>query len=108
MGISLLVGLKNLRTTNREYKILALLSNLTFDVYLLHCHILVYNIILNGAFMWIGKLNFLIIPIAILGSAIFIGVICLIPAHVRNVFYKKFSLNGVSHYLDKIIYGDEC
>lgn len=65
MGIGLLIGLKNLRRTSREYRILALLSDLAFDVYLLHCHILVYNIILNGTFEWIGILNPLIIPIAI-------------------------------------------
>lgn len=106
MGISLLVGLKNLKKTNREYRILTLLSNLAFDVYLLHCHILVYNIILDGSFAWISMLNPLVIPIVILGSAIFIGFICLIPAYVRRIIYKKISFKRVSHYLDKIIYED--
>lgn len=80
MAVALLIGFKNLKFKTNNHKLLTMLSILSFDVYLLHCHTLIFDGPWRNAFEWIASYNFFIIPFIIIGVAMCIGVICIVPA----------------------------
>ena len=104
MAASLLIGFKNLKFKSENYRFLPMLSMLSFDVYLLHCHILIINILWLDAFKWIGNYSAVFIPFLIMGIAMCIGILCLVPAYVRYLVYKKVSFKSIADKVDSWLY----
>ena len=104
MAVALLIGFKNLKFKSGNHRILTMLSILSFDVYLLHCHTLIYDGPWRNAFEWVGGYSFWIIPLVIVGVAISVGVACLIPAYIRHLAYKKISFKPIVDKVDKLLY----
>lgn len=88
--------------------IIATLSMVTFDVYLLHCHILIYDNFITDHFRWISDMNFAVMPFVIVACSIGIFAVASIIGIVRSYIFKITKLNDlikkVSAKLDKLLY----
>lgn len=104
MAICLLLFFKNMRFKKTKHKVIETLSILSFDIYLLHCHVLIFDIPWNNAFTWVSSLNAIFMPFVIIGIAVIVAVACLIPAYIRNALYKRFSFPRVVGFVDKLLY----
>ena len=89
-------------------KIIATLSMVTFDVYLLHCHILIYDNFITDHVCWIADMNIAVIPFVIVACGIVILLVASIIGVVRSYIFKITKLNDlikkVSVKLDKLLY----
>lgn len=104
MAICLLLCFKNLRFKKERHRIIETLSILSFDVYLLHCHVLIYDIPWSNAFAWISSLNVIIIPFVIIGVALIVAFVCLIPAYIRYKLFKRIPFSRIAKPLDNYLY----
>lgn len=88
-------------------KIVTYLSGTAFDVYLLHCHSMVYNNLIRSHFSWISDLNPIMLPIVVLLCAVTIYLAGTVSAAIRKGVFRIFridKLNGaLSNLADRII-----
>ena len=109
MGICAFLLLKNMKF-KKGAKPLEMLSNVAFDVYIVHCHIFIYDFIIDDAFEWIANApSYLIIPIILAcGTAIYAA--CAIIGILRIKLFKITRLSNlllkISEFIDKLIYID--
>lgn len=82
--------------------IFAVLSGVAFDVYLLHCHILIYDYVIKDHFVWIADLNPLIIPVAVVIVATGIYAIGSICGAVRMKIFRIKRIEKMILFLSKI------
>lgn len=84
-------------------KTIILISGLTFDIYILHSHVMVFEYIMKNRFGWISTQNiFAIIPVVIL-IAILIFVQCLIIAFIRMKIFEVLKVNEKLINIEKFI-----
>lgn len=93
MGVTFLMFMNNLRITDK-HKIIMNLSVVTFDVYIIHSHILIMDELLN-MFTWIGNIPIILIPLAIIGSVLVIFIFCSLVGMIRYYMFKKLKLNSI-------------
>jgi surface polysaccharide O-acyltransferase-like enzyme len=84
-------------------KQLMVLSASSFDVYIIHSHILIFNYLLLDAFVWIGKLGTLLIPLSILFCGMAIYIACSIISVIRIFLFKLIKFNYVIRIISKMI-----
>ena len=81
---------------------------MTFDVYLLHCHILIYDNYISDHFSWIADMNPAVIPLIIVPIGIVIFAITSIVGVIRSYIFSITKLNNlikkVSVKLDRLFY----
>lgn len=91
-------------------KLLLLLSKYAFDVYLLHCHILIYDIILKDNFLYLCDIKSYLIPLLL--GLIILSVYCLgvVTGIIRNVIFKLLKidvvLKNICKSIDKYLFMD--
>ena len=89
-------------------KPLMLLSTISFDVYIIHCHIWFFDFIIKDAFLWIGKLKIYLIPFTILACGIGIFLLCSLISLIRLQLFKVARLDllisKISKKLDSFLY----
>jgi len=73
---------------NKGQKIILFLSTMSFDVYLIHSHIMVYDHFIANAFAFIGKLNVFLIPFIVLLACFTIYLMSSVVGYIRCVLYK--------------------
>ena len=107
MSICIIFMFRNIET-KRFNKILSTLSMVTFDVYLLHCHILIYDNYVTNHFRWIAEMNVAVISLIIVACGIGIFAVASIFGIIRNYIFQITKLNDlikkVSAKLDKLFY----
>lgn len=104
MAISLLACFKNIRFKKERHPIIETLSILSFDIYLLHCHVLIYDMPWHNAFAWISGFNVVLIPFVIIGVALIVALVCLIPAYIRYKLFKRIPFSKLAKPLDNYLY----
>lgn len=88
-------------------RIISILSLVTFDVYLFHCHILIYDNILTDRFCWIAKEKFLIpiiIVVCALGVFMASSVVGILRYYIFLVTKTDVLIKTISFKLDKLLY----
>lgn len=89
-------------------KLLMNLSASAFDVYLLHCHILIFDKVLAERFAWLGKLNIVILPFVLAVSIACIYILGTITGLIRKCIFDKLGISKIllkiCGRLDKVIY----
>lgn len=84
------------------------LSNVAFDVYIIHYHIFVFDYIINSNFLWIDKYPIITIPFIILGIAIICFCVLALIGGIRSYIFTKMRiekvLKAVARKIDKIVY----
>ena len=70
-----------------------LLSCLSFDVYIIHCHLLIYNNLISDSFVWISDYPIILIPIVIFVNVIAIYLVCVLIASIKNKILKFIKVD---------------
>ena len=107
MSACLLLFFKNMQI-NCFKKTLSVLSMLTFDVYLIHCHILIFDNYIMDGFRWIASYSVLLIPVLIILSAVAIFIVTSIIGEIRSFLFSVVKLdkmlNKISTKMDDLLY----
>lgn len=89
-------------------KVLEKVSAVTFDVYIIHGPVLIYDTILAGSFAWIYGLAWYWIPVVCVGCAIAIFAICTLIGLLRAALFRlvrgEKGIAKLSGKIDKLIY----
>lgn len=89
-------------------EMLLMISNAAFDVYIIHCHLLVYDYIISQNFIWIDKFPILGIPFILLGTAMVCYCILSLLGIIRGYIFRKLRieklLKFIASKIDKIVY----
>lgn len=83
-------------------KIAAYLSGAAFDVYLLHCHVLVYDHLITGHFSWISDLHPALIPIVVALCAVAIYLAGTVSAAIRKGIFHIFRIDRLNKVLSNL------
>ena len=86
------------------------MSIVAFDVYIIHCHILIFDILICNHFKWIVNMPDLLIPIIVVGVSVVIYFVLATIGLLRSILFDKvrinFALKKVANKIDNIIYVD--
>lgn len=81
---------------------------MAFDVYIIHCHIFVYDYIINQNFPWIDKCPIGIMPFVFFGTGLicYFGLSCIgiIRSYLFNILKIKGIMKTVVSKLDRYLY----
>jgi surface polysaccharide O-acyltransferase-like enzyme len=87
-GICLLLVFKEIRVTDFWKNVIKKLSTLTFSVYIIHAHPLIWNNFMAGRFIKYAHMKWYMEIIAVLGTALGIYLVCLAVDMVREYIFK--------------------
>ncbi|MGM9635448.1 MAG: acyltransferase family protein, partial [Candidatus Avispirillum sp.] len=111
MGLSVLItlsGIKQNLSGKRSGKVIEVLSSTTFDVYIIHSHVLIYDLVLAGAFAWIKGLAWYCIPAVCIACAVAVFSLCSIIGFIRIQLFRIVRINDLiaklSARIDKLLY----
>lgn len=111
MGLSVLLTLSDIKQNISQKisgKMIEVLSSTAFDVYIIHSHVLIYDLILTGAFTWIKGLAWFYTPVACFACAIAIFLLCSILGFIRIQLFRivrfKDLIAKLSTRIDKLLY----
>lgn len=109
MSISMLLLFKKLQVKKMK-NITVLLSGLAFDVYIIHCHILIFDYVIRDRFVGVVPFSIPIIWGIIVGSAILAFCILSVIGYGRMFVFEKCKINNlmrwVANRIDPILYKD--
>jgi len=109
MGISLLLLFKSMKL-NKLRRMIASLSGLAFDVYIIHCHILIFDYVIRNRFEVVVSYPIPIMWILVIGIAIFVFLTLAVVGYVRMVVFEKCHINSgmrwIASKIDFILYKD--
>ena len=107
MAVIVIILLKDARI-NRCKRSFSALAKQAFDVYILHCHILIFDYVLKDLFVFISEINFPLIPIVTILFAMFIYLVLCLVGHLRGLLFDQVhitsGLKSLARRIDKIIY----
>ena len=121
MAMGYVIAFSKIKAGNCFQKIIKFLAPAAFGVYILHLQKIVSAKFIVNKFIWIAKLDFWAIPLAVLGCAFAIFAICLVVERIRislfnvlkinktaekicgkiELFLRK-HINNISEYIDKM------
>lgn len=82
-------------------KFLLQISSMSFAVYLIHTHPLIFNTIFADAFAFICKLPWILQPVVVLLVAAGIFVICLVIEAMRNCLFRLFQIEKAVSIIER-------
>lgn len=89
-------------------KILLMVSGAAFDVYIIHCHLFVFDYIINGNFEWIDRFSIIAILFVLFGIAVICYCFLSFLGIMRGYFFNKMRIEKIFRTIackiDKIIY----
>ncbi len=97
MSISLFLLFKNLQA-EKCGRLLVPLASVAFDVYIIHCHIFIYDYIIEDLFVGISAIPVYFIIPAILLAAVLIYIVCAAVGLLRT---KLFNITGLNRLMKK-------
>lgn len=84
--------------------LMASLANAAFDVYIIHAHVYIYSVLMDGKFWWAVNLPLPVIPLFVLGVAAGIYLTCALLAQIRMAVCRtkpvRRLIGAVSGWLD--------
>lgn len=96
-----LINLKQIPLENLAKK----LSCTSFDVYIIHGHIFIYNYLITDGFTWMGKYPWYVILLLCLLCAALIFILCSVLAAIRVKLFQKLGIVKLLEILSKKIDG---
>lgn len=85
---------------------IASISVVSFDVFLIHCHPVIFNSVIAGFFAWIASENMFLIIVYVLASAIVIYSVCTIVGLFRRLLYRLLLIDRLLKRIATVI--DDC
>lgn len=110
MSISLFIMFRDLNFSipKKVYSLFSLFSVVTFDVYLIHCHILIWESCIKNRFTWITEYDAILIPFIILLAGIAIVLLTSMIGIARTVLFNTFVVKKplmiIAKKIDTILY----
>lgn len=95
MALSLLIAFSKINLPGKVREVVLFFSKLSFSVYLIHTHPLIFWYLINGAFVNICDLNAVSFLLSILGIAFIIYLICMIIDVLRYELFKIFRVSYI-------------
>lgn len=92
MAVGLLVYMKDINVKWGRRTVKAL-SSAAFDIYIIHCHILIFDRILKDRFVWIADLPAPAILVITVVCACVIYLVLALPGMIRIFLFEKTRLN---------------
>ena len=109
MGFSAMLSLSDAKI-NVGGKIITILSAAAFDVYIIHSHMLIFDLVLTDAFAWIRECMWYCVPVVCLGCAVGVFLMCAIVAFFRIQLFRVLHINHLiaklSAQIDNLLYAD--
>ncbi len=93
MAISLLQFFKQLRFPKKAQAILRFLSPLSFAVYIIHMHNILFQKFFVGKFAYLANQNVFVLIGTVLGFAIAVFAVCIIIEYIRIQLFKWTRIN---------------
>lgn len=88
-------------------KVILSLSAVSFGVYIIHSHILIFDNLITGHFSWVGQLNPILCILSIFGVFAGIYAICWLLEIIRQMLFKVLFIdklaNVIGEKLNKIL-----
>ena len=84
-------------------QLFAKMSSAAFDVYVIHCHILIFELVIGDHFQWISNMPAVLIPAVVIGLVVGLYITLGIVGICRCVLFEKICLNGLLRKLSAII-----
>ena len=107
MSISLVLMLSKVHI-DKCGSLLAFFSSVAFDVYLIHCHIYIYDNLIKDNFVFIKEYPMILAPFVMAMCALLIFLSAGLVGGLRAFCFKAFKLNDllkmISEKIDKVIY----
>lgn len=108
ISLLLLLLFKKISIRNQMIiKTLVYLSNMSFSVYIIHCHKIVFDYILKDLFIPILNYNFIIVSFVIALAIILIYMLCCLIDEFRKIIFKIFRIKvlieKISYKLDRVL-----
>ena len=91
-ALACLLLFKNIKI-NKDSIIIRTLSTISFDVYIIHCHVLIFDIFLKDAFSFVSGFNIIIQPLISILIGITIYASCSIIGWIRMIVFEKLMIN---------------
>lgn len=102
-SIALLALFSRFRFGNRGCKLISKIAPLTFGVYLIHTHPLIFNNIIWNSFRFLGTLSPALLVLGVLACAAGIFIVCIGIDSVRNAVFKWIHINWLCEKMEKLI-----
>lgn len=84
------------------------LSSAAFDIYIIHCHLLIFDVILKDRFIWIAQMPAPAIPVITVVCAGALYLLMAFPGLLRGFLFEKLMVNriirAIAEKVDKKIY----
>lgn len=104
MAISILLFMRDFKV-HLSQKCIVVFSSAAFDVYIIHCHILIYDNVIRNHFAWIVDLPPITIPLVVIGCAALIFVVLALVGKLRGILFAKAHINKLFGVLAKFLDG---
>lgn len=83
------------------------ISAVAFDVYIIHCHLFIYEQLIKGNFRWILDYPAASLPFIVIGCALGIYIACTLIGRVRMFLFKVLGIDKllklIASKLDKAL-----
>lgn len=84
------------------------MSTAAFDVYIIHCHILIFDVLIKDHFKWISNMQIFLIPITIICLVVILYLLLTLIGIIREQLFEKAHFNSalkrLSSKIDDILY----
>lgn len=109
MAASVLLWLKNVNIRHGRKFVMGTAS-VAFDIYIIHCHNLIYGKVLLARFVAIPALPAAALPAAVIGCVLVIYLILALCGEIRRFLFEKSGLNRLGRFaaarIDRVLYGE--
>ncbi len=105
-AVFLVVAFSKLETGKILSKIIAFFAPLTFGVYLIHVQKQVWEYLLKGRFAEYAELHPALLPLAVLGTAVAIFLVCALIDFARDRLFKLLKIKNLLVRLETKFLGD--
>lgn len=87
----------------KQRRLCSFFADVAFDVYILHCHIWVYDIVFLDKFSWIAEKNALLIPILVLLIASAVYIVCSVIGFLKNILFNSTLVSRIVNCISKAV-----
>ena len=105
-AVFLLVAFSKIKTSNVGAKLIAFLAPFSFGVYLIHVHKQIWRHLMKNGFTYFAELHWAVLPLAVIGSAVAIFIVCALVDFLRDKLFKVLKIKELLIKAETKLIGD--
>ena len=82
-------------------KIIVYLSGMSFSVYVIHCHRILFDYFIKDLFVPLLNYNFIVLLLGIFGTIVVVYLVCCLIDEIRKLLFKLFRVNNLINLIGK-------